>query len=464
MKQKLLALALLICSLSGCQDHKQVSHDYGSRLTVYCVNDVHGQLEDKSDKGYIGLTKLNSYIKSAENYIPEMTVMLAAGDMYQGGGVSNLTQGFAMTDAMNAMNFDCMTLGNHEFDWSMDVFKKNQKRSNFPIVSYDIYDKKNEKPLSYIDPYAILDKGGYRIGVIGEIGKLESSIASSMVADYVFKPDIEDVNSIAQTLKEKKKCDLVFLLTHNGPQSTYRKVDNNYVDAIFGGHTHDIVNRTFNGVPYLQAGRSTSAVTKLTYDFQTKEMKYEVKSFTAEEIESLTPDPAVVSALEPHKTATSPILDEVIGEAEGLFTESLLGKLVGQAMFEFAVSKNVSPEKLVAVHNTQGVRDTLGSEGETSPITYGMIYDCFPFDNDLRLVQASGRTVANLTGTYKYHTFSSFDYADTYDVITISYLAESGSLAAADGGTRLTSEPVYCRDILKDFIKSTALIKATDYK
>ena len=60
-------------------------------------------------------------------------------------------------------------------------------------------------------------------------------------------------------------------------------------------------------------------------------------------------------------------------------------------MFEYGVSKGIDKDKLISVHNKAGVRITsLGETDQTTPITYGQVYEAFPFDNDVRLVKVKG--------------------------------------------------------------------------
>lgn len=468
MKFKLLLMSLLTLSLVACGDSSKPTHDYGDKLTVYAVNDVHGALE--SDGTVMGLNKLETFIKSQPNYIPEMTVKLAAGDMFQGSGISNLTNGAAMVDTMNAMNFDAMTVGNHEFDWGIETLKNNINRADFPFIAYDIFEKATSKPVSWVDPYAIIEKGGYKIGVIGEIGKIETSIASAMIADHYFSPDTAKVNSLAKDLKKNQKCDVVFLLTHNGPSTSYSDLDSNYVAAIFGGHSHELIkNKSYNGIPYIQASQKTKALTKLTYDFRTKRVTFDVISFSASTVASTASDVAVDDAISQHKKVTDPILNEVVGQIEGSFNASNLGTLVTKVMYEYAVSKGVSSEKLIAIHNSGGVRvKSLGTAGQISDVTYGEIYEAFPFDNDVRLVHIQGKFLKSAgTGNYIYGTdknMAAIDSETVYDVISISFLTENenGNLYNEGGGECLSESVVYCRDLVRDYIKNLGLLRIDD--
>lgn len=457
MKTKLFIISLMILTLVSCSKEKEPEHKYGDTLTVYSFNDVHGSIV--GDGSNFGLDQASYLIKNSDNYIPEMTMLLSSGDMYQGSGLSNLTDGRSMVEVMNAMNFDAMAIGNHEFDWGVDTLKNNIELSNFPVLSYDVYNKSNDKKVDWLDSYTVVEKGGYKIGVIGEIGKIESSIASNMIKDYYFSPNVKEINSIAKKLKQKENCSAVFLITHNGPNSGYEKLNNNYVDAIFGGHTHEVTSKTYNNIPYYQNGDKIKGITKFTINLKTHESEGELHKVTTKEIRETPKDEALTSIISKYQEETSPILNEVIGNLEGKLNSSDLGTLVTKVMFEYGVSKGIDKDKLISVHNKAGVRITsLGETNQTTTITYGQVYEAFPFDNDVRLVKVKGSYLTSVgTTNYVYGIKSTalLDPNTIYNVISISYLTENenGTLYNDGGGECLDTLPTYCRDIVKDYIK-----------
>ena len=121
MNKKNLCLTLIgIVSmmLVGC-DNKSPSTEknpqYPSFRIVYS-NDFHGVTEPKGS--YPGLVKYFSHIKSLTQD-KENTLLIGGGDMYQGSGMSSLTNGKVVVDAMNNVGFDACVIGNHEFDTAL---------------------------------------------------------------------------------------------------------------------------------------------------------------------------------------------------------------------------------------------------------------------------------------------------------------------------------------------------------
>ena len=110
----------------------------------YEVSDFHGAVNYSQSDHYIGLAKMGDYFskKRAEN--PGGTIVLSSGDMFQGSAESNLTHGYLVNYAMNIMGFEAMTVGNHEFDWSIDWLKKIQALKvddySIPMLGANVYD------------------------------------------------------------------------------------------------------------------------------------------------------------------------------------------------------------------------------------------------------------------------------------------------------------------------------------
>ncbi|MCX5774941.1 MAG: metallophosphatase, partial [Firmicutes bacterium] len=235
-------------------------------LDFYALNDFHGAVEYKPDTTYpeVGITRLATYFDQREAANPEGTVLLAAGDMFQGSADSNITYGKVVVDSMNAMNFDAMEIGNHEFDWTDSYIYENQQRANFPFLGANIIDKTTGKIAAFAEPYTMIERQGVRIGIIGIIGDtLESSILPSAIVNYDFQAGAAFVVSSAAALRSEG-ADIVIVLDHNG------SIDNSvlpYVDAVFLGHTHSYGNTVTNGVPLMQAYCNGEAVSHVTLSY-----------------------------------------------------------------------------------------------------------------------------------------------------------------------------------------------------
>ena len=157
-------------------------------FNFYCVNDFHGSILEKANATYYeaGIKKYFGELKRLKEKDPEHTIILSAGDMWQGSLESNYYYGKDVTEAMNEVPFDAMTLGNHEFDYGQQYIFENLELANFPFLAGNIVKWKNgpteEKWDERILSSTIIEKDETKIGIIGMIGDGQTtSIVSPML-------------------------------------------------------------------------------------------------------------------------------------------------------------------------------------------------------------------------------------------------------------------------------------------
>ena len=142
-------------------------------VTFLSVNDFHGALE--ASDGEFGAARMGGYIISRHNENPNGTVLLSAGDMFQGTGISNYRHGRDTLTFMNALGFDAMSLGNHEFDWTLDeVLKyldgnKANGEASFPFLGCNVIDTRTNELPEHILPYTIIVKNKESINYYYEL-------------------------------------------------------------------------------------------------------------------------------------------------------------------------------------------------------------------------------------------------------------------------------------------------------
>ena len=181
----------------------------------YVINDIHGKMVDGDSQP--GVDELTTYLKNAREANPN-TVFLSSGDTWQGMSESNLTQGFILTEWMNAMGFASMTLGNHEYDWGEEAVIANAELANFPMLAINVYDSTTHQLESYCQPSVMVEQNGVKIGIIGAIGDCYSSIASDKSAGFYFKTGdalTELVKAESRKLRENG-ADYIIYSIHDG--------------------------------------------------------------------------------------------------------------------------------------------------------------------------------------------------------------------------------------------------------
>lgn len=100
------------------------------------TNDVHGRILE--EKNVIGDAKAAAVIEEERAKV-ENTIVVDAGDAFQGLPISNSTKGEDRANIMNQVGYDAMAVGNHEFDFGMDQAIKYKETLNFPLLSANTY-------------------------------------------------------------------------------------------------------------------------------------------------------------------------------------------------------------------------------------------------------------------------------------------------------------------------------------
>lgn len=237
--QTLLCLSLLIAT-NICQISE------AKRLVILHTNDTHSQIEPKDSLG--GVLRRKAYIDEVRRENGKDNVLLLdAGDFCQGTPYFNFYKGDIEVEMMNLMEYDAVTLGNHEFDNGVDALANLLKKAKFKVVSsnYDL----STTPLSEkIDPWLMLEKGDVKVGVIGLNVNPEDLIAKENYEGVFYRDPIAIANQLAADLKNKG-ADVVIVLSHLGYEyeNTNKASDLKLakaarnIDIIIGGHSHTLL-------------------------------------------------------------------------------------------------------------------------------------------------------------------------------------------------------------------------------
>lgn len=383
-------------------------------LHILEMNDTHGYcMQDENDKN--GLSNMAYIINQIREESNENTVLIANGDMFQGTALSNITYGKAMVEIMNAMKVDCMTLGNHEFDWGIEkvlqYFDKDSSNgeANFPLLNANVY--KNGGTLLTVEngnvfESTIINRSGINIGVIGCIGDVYTSINYLRVKDYYFENNIENTVSKIGTKLKDEGCDIIVVAVHGGNSSGVENyVVNNklaslkykegyLVDAVINGHTHTkqngYIERTSGlKLPVVQAGCNGKALGDIVLKVDEKSKKViasVIKSHNVYEADT-NYDDKVEEVVRKQRKENESKLSEVYSVAgETIETQYDLIPWVGNVLVSGTGAD-------VAVCNTGGLRSN-GNIKKGSNITIENMYMINPFDNEIILVKVKGNLLA----------------------------------------------------------------------
>ncbi|CAA0159795.1 bifunctional metallophosphatase/5'-nucleotidase [Tenacibaculum maritimum] len=220
------------------------------QITILHTNDTHSHIEPFEQSHYKyankgGIARRASAIQAIRNENPN-TLLLDAGDIFQGTPYFNYFGGELEFKLMSMLKYDLATLGNHDFDNSIDGFYKQLPNAKFDFVSAN-YNFKNTILDDIVKPYKIFIKDGIKIGVFGLGVQLDGLVDPKMYKETKYLDPIEISQDMSRILKEDKQCDLIICLSHLGyfyKQHPTKISDlnlaqkTNNIDLIIGGHTH----------------------------------------------------------------------------------------------------------------------------------------------------------------------------------------------------------------------------------
>jgi len=219
-------------------------------ITILHTNDTHSHLEPFEATHYKFANKGGVARRATliENIRKENlnTLLLDAGDIFQGTPYFNYFGGELEFKLMSMLKYDLATIGNHDFDNSIEGLYKQLPNANFNFVSAN-YDFKNTVLDTHVKPYQIFKKDGIKIGVFGLGIELEGLVSPKMYKETKYFDTIEISQDMSRILKDEQQCDLVICLSHLGYYNRRNPVivsDLNLakatknIDLIIGGHSH----------------------------------------------------------------------------------------------------------------------------------------------------------------------------------------------------------------------------------
>ena len=252
-------LTLGYCIYVGFRLGKREVH----HLTILHVNDTHSHMEPERTGEFVGcggILERAAYVDSVRKADgPENVLLMHAGDFSQGSSYFAEFGIPFMVSAINAMGYDVVTLGNHEFDNGIEALGEALSGCEVPVVCCN-YDFSSFEAGKYIQPYVILEKAGLRIGVIGVLCPLGSMVQgdiSNRLPSYDLVPTVQKYADLL-----RPQCDLVSALTHigyteHGPGETTDPMlcaATRNIDIFVGGHSHTFLEEAdrvpnLDGVP-----------------------------------------------------------------------------------------------------------------------------------------------------------------------------------------------------------------------
>jgi 5'-nucleotidase len=407
----------------------------GRRLMVVGINDTHGALLSVPPPKWVS-SVTRSDIGGAEWFAGWMdairaeykakggeVVILDAGDEFQGTLISNEFRGKSVVDVYNAVGVSAGAVGNHEFDFGLPVLKDRMAQAKYPILGANIFLKGTRTRPDWAKPSVILDVGGIKVGVIG-LATYETPLTTNAanITDLEFAQGGPIALAEADLLRAQGAT-VVLITAHAGPYPPDNEIQHiaeyvkGKVDAIVSGHHHTAIGPPpliVANIPIVQSGAKLQnfSTIELTLDANNRVKSYAVNdgntpkpggpqailhSMNGLPVEwrghKIEPDGRVASILRDYDVQVKKLRESRIGETSVELRkggkDDLLANLASDAMRSGAGG---GLKANFAFQNSGGLRI---SEIPAGPITFGQIFDLYPFDNQQIVVSLPANQVRN---------------------------------------------------------------------
>src|SRR5262245_57628754 len=320
-----------------------------AHVVILSTTDMHGRIfpidyyTNKYDN--VGIAKVATLVKQARKDDPDL-LLIDSGDTIQGTPLEylhnkrNNTPTDPMMLTMNALKYDAMAVGNHEYNFGLKVLEKARSEAKFPFLSANTYETGAKgTPATHYQPYIVKEVQGVKIGILGlTTPGIPSWENPPNYAGLEFRETVSEAKKWVPVLRDKEKVDVVVIAMHMGIEEDLRtgipnpsSVPNENaaiaiarqvpgVDVILMGHTHREVSALLvNGVLLTQANRWASHVARLDlYLEKNRDGRWQIFAKSARTIpvtEKTEIDPEIAKLGAPYDKETQDWLGRVIGES-----------------------------------------------------------------------------------------------------------------------------------------------------
>jgi 2',3'-cyclic-nucleotide 2'-phosphodiesterase/3'-nucleotidase len=301
-----------------------------ARIQILGTTDMHGHVmaEDTfslqpADQGW---AKIATLIRR-QQAMNRNTILVDCGDTIQGEPINYVRNALRRdlpepsVAIMNALGYAAMTVGNHEYDFGLEVLREVEKQAAFPLLSANTLDAKGKPGFP---SHTMVTVAGVRVALVGfTTPQVPAMTEPGNYAGLVFQDIVVAARTLVSRLREKEKADLVIALVHSGlgdlngregsENAALRLADQvPGLDAIFTGHTHQPIQTEHKGIPILQAHSYGRALAVVDLDLRQEKGRWRVVASSGRLVkpdDQTASDPEVLRLTSDLRTATNRYLD-----------------------------------------------------------------------------------------------------------------------------------------------------------
>ncbi len=312
-----------------------------AELTILHTSDLHGAVlpfndyaNRPSSRG--SLAQVATMVEEIRETAGHPVLVLDSGDTLQGTPFEQFVhvrwgEPSPTITAMNRVGYRAMAVGNHEFNFGLEVLRRAQAQASFPFLSANTLRNGTDEPA--FPPYVIFEEGPLRIGVLGLITpNVPGWEKKENHSGLVFEPMDSAARRWVPVLRDQERCDVVVVLAHTGferdpdtgePDGTehenfvWRLTEVPGIDLLLTGHTHeDIAPRLVRGVVVSQPSARARLLTRIDLRLEEGSGGWEIVDWTGRNLptEDATADSDVVDAMMSFHQRVVTALDGPTGE------------------------------------------------------------------------------------------------------------------------------------------------------
>lgn len=311
-----------------------------------------------------------------------------------------------MAAAMNALGYDAMAVGNHEFNFGLDVLRRAQKDSSFPWLSANTRLTGDGSPA--FPEYVVKELGGVRVGILGlTTPNIPGWEPEANRPGLKWEDPVVTAARLVPVLRGPERCDVVVALIHSGLEADPvtgepegRALGNRVValanevpgiDLILTGHTHRRIPLSrVHGVPFLQPGRWGEVLARVDLVVEKSRKRsriVEIRSELLPSDASVAIDPEIAAIAAPHHERALAYLDEPLATAAGPFPGAR-ARLEDTALLDLV---NETQRAVTGADLSLTSLLPFRYDGwEAGPLTVRHVYSLYPYENQLVVLEVDG--------------------------------------------------------------------------
>jgi 2',3'-cyclic-nucleotide 2'-phosphodiesterase/3'-nucleotidase len=391
-----------------------------AELTILHTSDLHGSVLPFDDYGNrpskIGsLAQVATIVHDIRTSTDHPVLLLDSGDTLQGTPLEQFThvrwsEASPTIEAMNLIGYQAMAVGNHEFNFGLEVLRRAEEQAAFPFLSANSVRAGSTEPA--FQPFAIFEAGPIKVGVLGLITpNIPGWEIPENYAGLDFQPMDEAARIWVPRLRQDEGCDLVVVIAHTGFEGVPDTGELNGteyenfilrltkvpgIDVLLTGHTHDdIPPHLVNGVYVSQPDARARMVTRIDIELEHGEAGWKIIERDGKNLASrdAEPDADIERTFTLVHQRVQAALDGPVGEVTG---EVRVDRCRLEDCAAVDLIHAVQLEAAGAQLSIAGILNAFAPPLAEGPVNWRWIHSFYSYTNTLVAVRLTGAEVRDV--------------------------------------------------------------------